>query len=115
MKRLILLPVSLLLLAGCATSPANNSGAMTIESACEAVRQGFLWLHDDSKPDSEQLSEANQWFDEAIPVFRELSGNNPKYVEYLEILGRIKTKYTYSFSDDYEARPLQSFCSVPVP
>jgi len=115
MKLRVLALASVLLISSCASSPSTDNTAGTIESACEAVRAGFLWLHDDSKSDSEQLSEANKWFDEAIPVFRDLSGSNPKYVEYLEILGRIKTKYTYSFSDDYEARPLQSFCSVPVP
>jgi hypothetical protein len=113
MKLWVLGLVSALMLSACSSGSITNGGSGTIESACEAVRESFLWLNSDATSNPNKMTEAYGWLDEAIPVFRELSGNNPKYVEYLEILGQIKTRNEFSWSDNYDARSLRAFCSVP--
>jgi hypothetical protein len=107
--------VSALVLSACSSGSTTNTGSGTIESGCEAVGQGILWLESDETSNPQKMSEALAWFDIAIPVFRDLSGNNPKYVEYLEMLGRLKSasQNTWNITSAvYDARPLTAFCSA---
>ncbi len=115
MKLWVLGLVSALMLSACSSGSTTDNSSGTIESACEAVRNGILWLERDETPNPRELSEALAWFDIAVPIFSKLSGNNPKYVEYLEMLGALKgaTQGTWNITGAIiEARSLSTFCSA---
>lgn len=115
MKLWVLGLVSALMLSACSSGSTTNNSSGTIESACEAVRSGILWLERDETPNPRELSEALARFDIAVPIFSELSGNNPQYVEYLEMLGALKgaTQGTWDVTGAiYNARSLTNFCSA---
>lgn len=105
---------SLLLLTGCSsidstTGSTTENTAVDIETACANVRQGFLWLEAQQQPEAKKVSEALFYFEEAVLIFRELLSDNPKYLEYIEMLGAFKTSYW--MDADYKSRPLQAFCA----